>query len=242
MALPLVIQNCIQVRLLFVLAGQLGVNVLHGTVTGGVVVNQALANTLGSAIKSAWSSNLGAHCPPSTALVRVGVRDLRSANLTEFLDTGAAVGGIATAVDALPAQNAAVVTLRTALSGKSFRGRVYISGFSEAENDVNGNTATAANTAAVAFIAAVQGAMTTSLITLAVASRPAERKTLVETTFHADGTSTARTLSTTTAKAGGAQNVTSVAARDANWQSQRRRSNGRGAPPTLLADIASHTF
>jgi hypothetical protein len=228
------------VRLLYSLSNQLAVNVLHANVTGAVVVNQALANTLGSAIKSAFSSNLGTHMAAGSVLARVGVRDLRSANLPEFLDTGSLTAGTGVG-DALPTQDAACITLRTALSGKSFRGRVYISGFTEADNDANGFTTAAANTACVAFLVAVQAAMNTSGMILSVASRPAEEKILTETTNHANGTTTVRTLSHQTPKSGTSQAVTSIAARDGFWQSQRRRGNARGVPPTFF-DVASHTF
>lgn len=240
MALPLVIPSCIQVRLLWTLNGQLGVNVLHGNVTGSVTVNQALANTLGSAIKSAFTTNFGTLMNGSVALARVGVRDLRSANQAEFLDTGALVGGTG-AGDSLPNQNCACITLRTALSGKSFRGRVYISGFTEAENSGTGLTVQAANDASVAFITAIDAALRSNGMVLSVASRPQEEKILTETTNHANGTTTVRTLSHQTAKPGTSQAVTVIAARDANWQSQRRRGNGRGVNPSLF-DVASHTL
>lgn len=236
---PLVIPNTIQVRLLWALSGQLGVNVLHGTV-GALAVTQGLAETVGAAIKSSFSSTLAAHFNSSNALVRVGLRDLRNPNMTEFLDTGALIGGSHVA-DALPTQNAACITLRTASSGKSFRGRVYISGFTEDDNDVNGLTASAGNIAAANFLIAVQANLLTNGITLAVASRPAEEKILTETTNHVDGTTTVRTLSHQTAKSGQSTRVTAIVVRDANWQSQRRRSNGRGLPPTFT-EVFSHTL
>ncbi len=240
MALPLVIPNCVEVRLLWILNAQLGVNVLHGNVTGSVTVNLALANAIGSAVKSAYTANLAGLQTVNVALARIGVRDLRSAHLPEFLDTGALVSGSGTG-DSLPNQNAACITLRTGLSGKSFRGRVFISGFNELQNDSGGLTVAAANAASVSFLTAVSNALTANGLALSVASRPAERKTLVETTFHNDGTTTTRTLSQQTAKSGTSTAVTSIAARDANWQSQRRRANGRGVPPTLFA-VAEHVL
>jgi len=236
MGLPLVIPNCVQVRLLWAISGTGGVNVLHAITTGSVVVNQTLANTIGSAIKAAYTARLSSLQGPGSAIVRVGVRDLRGPNLAEFLDSGALVNGVGVG-DPLPSQLAACVTLRTANSGKSFRGRVYVGGFNEAQNDASGLTATAANTASVNFLADVQATLQANGMNLAVATRPAEAKVITETTNHNDGTTTVRTLSRQTAKNGLATAVTLIAARDAAWQTQRRRNNGRGAVPTALTSV-----
>jgi hypothetical protein len=231
-----VIANTIEVRLLGVVANAGAINVLHAIATGGITVNQALANTLGAAIKSAWTANMAPLCA-SANLTRVGIRDLRTANQAEYLDVGALVPASGVG-DALPGQIAVCVTLRTAQAGKSFRGRVYLGGWSEAENDTTGNTVQAASTAAVNFISAVSSAMTASGLTLAVASRPAERYTVVKTTFHNDGTTTLRTITQGPARAGGSVPVTVVQSRNNGWETQRRRNNGRGASPSLLTPAA----
>lgn len=241
MAVSPVINNCVQVRLLLVVANQGAVNVLNALTTGNVTVDQTLANTVGAAIKTAWTNNLAALMPASSSLVRVGVRDLRVANSAEFLDGGAAVVGTAVG-DALPAQDALVMTLRTAKSGKSFRGRTYIGGFGEGQNGPNGTAAQTAADGAVAFMTGVQNALVAAAMKLGVASRPAERKTIVETTFHNDGTSTVRTISQTTAKSGGIEAVTLVQARDLRWDTQRRRNNGRFSAPTFAVASQSAAF
>jgi len=238
MAIPLVIPNTVQIRLLWSLSANLGINVIHAIAPGGYVVNQTTANTLGASIKAAFSAQLGVHMNPSSALVRVGLRDLRTPNQAEFLDDGAAVGGV-TAGDMLPPSVATAVTLRTAKAGKSFTGRVYIGGFIEADNDVNGTTVSVAATAAVNFMVGVQSALTSSGLQLAVASRPAEEKIIVETTNHNDGTTTLRTLSHETAKPGQATPVTLIQSRTSGWESQRRRGNGRGVAPSSLFPVAS---
>lgn len=235
MPLPLVIPSCVQIRLLWVLTGSGGVNVLHGVVTGSVVVNQALANIIGSGVKAAFTARLATFMNgTNVALARVGVRDLRGPNLAEFLDSGA-IAGATGVTDSLPSQTAACITLRTANSGKSFRGRVYISGWDEAANDATGTTAVAANTAAVNFLADIQSLLRANGMDLAVATRPAEEQIITRTTNHQNGTTTVRTLSHQTAKNGLATPVTAIVARDAGWQTQRRRNNGRGAPPTLFS-------
>ena len=236
-----VIPNTVEVRLLWSLSGALAVNVLHAIAPGGYTVNQTTTNTLAAAIKSAWSANLGAAMSTSVGLIRVGLRDLRTANQAEYLDSGNAVAG-ATAGDMLPPNVASMVTLRTANAGKSFRGRVYIGGFLETQNDASGNTLLAAATAAVNFMVGVQAAMTSSGLQLAVSSRPSEEKILVETTNHNDGTTTTRTVSHTKAKPGQSTPVTVIQSRNNAWESQRRRGNGRGATPTALSPVVSVTL
>ena len=90
----------------------------------------------------------------------------------EFLDTGAQASGVGV-TEPLPAAVALCVTLRTAGAGKRFRGRIYVPGWSEAQNDANGLTASTASTAAVAFINAINTGLTPSNLALGVLSRPA---------------------------------------------------------------------
>lgn len=240
MAISPVIANCVEVRLLWSINGQGAVNVLHGQV-GTFTSNQATCNTLGAAIKAAFTSNLGTLCTVNTILARVGLRDLRQANQTEYLDTGSVVPGTGTG-DALPAQIAMCLTLRTALSGKSYRGRIYLGGFSETQSDVNGQIIAGATTAALAFMTAVQNAMSSSQITLGIASRPAEAYTIVKSVHHADGTDTETLMVTGKARTGGITPVTAVVQRDVKWETQRRRMNGRGPAQTLLGPVAAATF
>lgn len=241
MAVSPIIANTVEVRLLWAFNGQGAINVLHATAPAGTAVNQALANALGTPIKAAFTSNLAPLMTAGNSLVRVGVRDLRVAAGAEFLDVGALVTGSGVG-DNLPQYVALCVTLRTASAGKSFRGRIYYGGFNEAQNDTNGNALAAVSTAVVAFTTAVQAAMTANQLTFAVASRPAERYTVVRTTFHNDGSTTAKTITQGPARPGGSTPVTSIAVRSARWETQRRRTNSRGAPPTLLTNVAEHTF
>lgn len=224
-----------EVKLYWNLLGVLGMNVFGAQVSGGVTFNVALANVVGAAIKSAFTAQLAAQFATATALVRVGVRDLRQDNLPEFRDTGPSVFGTGVG-DAMPGNVALCVTSRTALAGKSFRGRTYLAGWSEAANGPGGTAVAGVGTAALAYMNAVQAGMLTNGLTMAVLSRPHERQTLVETTFHADGTTTTRTLSTTTAKSGLATPIVSFESRNLGWESQRRRINGRGAAPSTLLE------
>jgi len=225
-------------RLLQSFSGQGAINVLHGIAPAGLAVNQALANTLGAAIKTAWTSNIGPLSSGTCQLIRVGVRDMRTPNQTEYLDTGAPVSGTSVS-EALPSQVALCITLRTALAGKSFRGRVYLGGFAETENIANGLASTATANASIAFLTAVQNAMDASSLNFAVASRPAERYLITKTVFHNDGTETVTTIGKGNARSGGTAEVTSMESRNAVWETQRRRMNSRGGAATLLGPVAS---
>jgi hypothetical protein len=230
---PLVVPNAVQVRLLGLVGGQLAVNVLHAQKSGGLVITQTLTNTVGAAIKSAWTSRFGTLVTASGALVRVGLKDLTAANQTEFLDTGASVGGTAVG-DTLPGQVAACVTLRTANSGKSARGRAYFGGFSETENVAGAVMSAAVAAAIVAFMQDVQSALTASTMTLGVLSRPAYAYVIEKTWTLPAGSTQTDTIGRGTARPGAILPVTLIQSRDTKWESQRRRSNGRGVPPTVF--------
>lgn len=175
-------------------------------------VNQAMANSLDTSIKSAFSSSgLAALCPASTILQSVGIRSLVSANLPEFVGTGASVPGTGTG-DPMPRAAAVVATLRTALAGRSYRGRVFFTGLNEGQNDSVSTISAAAQTAVVAFVNAIGTALTAQGLSLAVLS-PA----LPERPNSAGGL--------LPAKAAFATPVTSVTSRSAAWGSQRRRTH-----------------
>lgn len=235
------IPNAAQITLLWTIAGQLAENVLGASHTGSVVFDQSLADALGASIKTAFTTHLSALFPANCALARVAVRSLSSPALPMWLDTGALAGGVAVA-DALPPSTALCITLRTARSGKSYRGRTYLSGFSETANDATGITSQAAIDAAIAFMQAVSTALTSRNLTLAVLSRPAYEQRLEETTIIPGSANIVRLLSHTTPKAGSFQNVTAIESRTQGWESQRRRANTRGVPPGLLnANVARLT-
>lgn len=198
----LIIPNTVMVRLLWQTATHRPVNVLGALKTGTVTVNQALTNTVGTAIKSAFtSSGHAAVVGTGVSLLNVGLRDLSQANLAEFVDSGAAVPGTATG-DLLPPQLALVSTLRTALAGKSYRGRVYLMGYTETSSDANGQASVAARTAATTFLNAINTALQASAMQLAVMSRP----------------------NAATGKVGFSTAVTTVQMRDAIFDTQRRRA------------------
>ena len=193
----LVIPTAVQVRLRWTFNGIAGYNVLGGSVGGGFANSQAIANAIGTAVNGHFTtSGLAALCATTTSLLGVGTRDIRVANQPEFQSAAAAVPGTG-AGNPLPNEVAAVVTLRTALAGRSYRGRAYFSGFIVGENSATGSIVAGLNTALVTFMTNVQTDLSASGITLAVLSRT-----------HLSATP-----------------VTLIQTRDSEWDTQRRRKH-----------------
>jgi hypothetical protein len=239
---PLVVAQAAVVRLGWSLGDDVGFNV-YGARVGTTVINQALAEALGTAIKTAFTTNLASFMNVTTALDRVGIRDIRAANLPEYRDTGARVFGTEPGVDALPKGLATCVTLRTAATGRSFRGRSYISGWSETSNDQNGFTGSGANTAALNFLSAIRSAFTTNGLTMVVLSRPSFRTTIVETSYDAAGNVLETHTATHNARPGLITDVVALESRNTRWEYQRRRDNGRGlGSAALLTPVAQVRF
>ncbi len=210
----LVIPSAVQVRLKWTLGTGQGMNVLGATFATLPPDFQTLANTLGAAVKTGFSSSgMAALCPANVSLNKVGVRDISTANKAEFEDTAAAVLGTA-AVELLPVHEAVCVTLRTASAGPSFRGRVYLSGWDEASNDGQGHIEAVAMTAAAAFITAIKNAMSASGLTMAVLSAPTDARVIAPTP-----------QITIPGKPGFATPVTVVQVRNNLWDTQRRRGS-----------------
>lgn len=212
------------------------INVIGARAAPTTTINQALANTLSTAIMSAFTTNFAVHVGSTALLSYVAIRDIRQPNLPRFIGTAASVPGTATG-DMLPGTTSLVMSLRTAKAGQSFRGRVYLGGFTEAANDASGSALAAVGTAGVAFINAISTAFSANGLTLAVVSRPSERVEVVTTTFHSDGSQDVETK-VSPARAGQVTDVTSIAARNSLWDSQRRRA-APGSSSTLFRDVAS---
>jgi hypothetical protein len=229
----LVVPTACQVRLLgSVSAGTIPCyNVLGAIKLGATVINQALANTLAAAIRANFTTHLASLMPGGTLMATVGLRDISAANQTEYIGTGGPVVGTAVE-DAMPGGAATCVSLKTALSGARHRGRVYISGWAESANATDGAISAAANSAAVAFVTAVQTSLAANGLTLAVVSRPSYAQQIQHTTNLPSGEQDIDTRSMP-ARPGEVTAVTSISARNTVWDSQRRR-NGAGSSSGLL--------
>lgn len=204
MPTPLVVPQAGLLTLRWGLSGTLSwLNVLGIINAGNVPFTQTLANAIDSGVKAALSStSFTAHLAPRTTLMSCSIRDIRSPNLPELVGVGAAVPGTAAVDEVLPLQVALCITLRTALAGRRFRGRVYLSGYSENQNAASGTAI--ATGAAVAFVTAIKTTLTSNSLDLAVVSRP---QPLLPVPW-----------------VGQASVVTAVVARDSVWDTQRRRA------------------
>jgi PIN domain nuclease of toxin-antitoxin system len=196
---PLVIPGAAMLRCIFQKGGvDWAINVYGANNVSAVAVNQALANTLGTAIKGFFtSSGWKTHIATNISLKQIGIRDINVANQAEYFDAGASVAGTGVG-DALPYQTSLTLTLRTALAGKSYRGRTYLFGVLEGDNDSAGQIAATASVAAIAYVNGIGSALSSNGLQLAVLSR----KNLIATP------------------------VATVVQRDLNWTVQRRRRLG----------------
>lgn len=228
-----VVANTAEIRLFWVVGGQLAVNVRHASHGGSVVFNQTLADTLGGAIKAAFTAQVAAHMATTTQLVRVGVRSLSAANQQEWRDQGAPVAGTAVG-DAMPSQIAQCITLRTPFAGKSGRGRQYLSGWAETVNDANGRQSQTASTAGLNFMNAIGDALSASSLIACVLIKPKYEVIIEKHTFPPTGPEVVERLSHQLASPGGFNQITAYESRNLFWENQRRRSNNRGAVPTLV--------
>lgn len=207
----LVLPGCVLIRLIWAHGGSdYAVNVLGAENPGPVAINQALANTLDTAIKARFvSTSMEDNVPTDFALARVTLRDINTANQAEFPGAGGPQPGVNVG-HALPPQVSLCVTLRTALAGPSFRGRVYIPAWSEDCNDVNGFCLAPAAEQARAFVAGISTDLAAAGLTLAVLSRPRDANLLA--------------VPPVAAYAGQSTPVTSIAMRNLVWDTQRRRA------------------
>jgi hypothetical protein len=168
---PVIIPNCIQVRLIWSLPnGKTIYNVLHGQVAGGFSATTTVAEAVFAAVKAAagWTS-FRAQINSGVNFVGVDLRDLRTANQPIVQSTGAVAAGTG-AGTALPPGDAVCVTLRTATVGRNSRGRVYLGGLDSGAMAAGGVISATTMTNAKAFVDAVSTALTASSITMAIAN------------------------------------------------------------------------
>lgn len=206
----LVIPDCVEVTHNLAVAGRTVHVVNHCRVPVGQGINPTLADTVFTAMRNLWTSNLASLCPPSTGYTGLTLRDLRDQGQPLVPSAATEALGTATGIDTLPRQLAACLTLRTNRAGRAFRGRSYWTGFGEAANGTDNRYSATMVTGINAFAAGYRVAMSTGGLTLAVAHRP--------TVFDAStGLPIAPGLGFIT-------DVTTVSSRDTIWDSQRRRA------------------
>jgi hypothetical protein len=170
---PVIIDASIDIRIIWALpGGKQALSVLHSQIGGSAPVNQAMANTIAQAVSDAHtSSGLAAVQPDSVSIESVAIRDLRTPNQPLIIGTtGLPSAGTIVDGDMLPKQDAINITKRTALAGKSFRGRMYTPGFDESVSMSGGEASTGGRDAAVAFLEDLNTDLTAEGWPLAVGS------------------------------------------------------------------------
>jgi hypothetical protein len=193
--------------------GKLARNNTHARVQPAFQATTGVANPLMNALVTAWNAvgGLGSQCPATTTLTRVELRDLREANLPLVESTVTAVPGTDTGI-ALASQLAFVITLRTAKSGRAFRGRVYIPGFAVVAQAAGTMATQACADACHAFVVALQAAENAQLMTMGVAQP------------QRDAYNSPVTGAPIPARDATIQDVTGIVIRDLFFDTQRRRS------------------
>lgn len=148
--------NTLKVLIHWTFEGRPQLNVMHMLYTPAGPLNPNIAETIYEPISAAWVNPGGLRPLSATvlSLTGVGVIDLRSANNPEISSTSPAVPGTGTGAP-MPEQVSAVITHRTALTGRSHRGRTYLFGFTPAAMAADGTISDATNTGVVNFMAGV---------------------------------------------------------------------------------------
>jgi len=149
------------------------INILHFDNPSLAVMTQTIANNVGTAIRTAFTSSaLVGQIHTGVTLSKVELRGMSAASNPWFTSTGAAVPGTAVGKP-LPAATALVVSLKTGLRGRSYNGRTYIWGWAEGANDTGGGASLAAAAAASKFLDDMKVAIGggTPALNLAVLSR-----------------------------------------------------------------------
>lgn len=125
------VPNGLRVAVEYRLNGQLVVNVYY--LETEVAVTSVNLAALASIFVDWWTTNMRQNFTTSMALERIVVTDVSVANgLQEAQSVAPVIPGTAATAPA-PNSVAVVVSHRTGYSGRSFRGRTYLAGFSASE-------------------------------------------------------------------------------------------------------------
>lgn len=122
--------NTVQAELIYNWDLQICENVLHFEAAGAI--SQPNMTDLGAFLVNYWDTELKASMPTNLSLTKVRLTDLtlQTGPVIEYT-TGLPILGT-NASPSLPNNCALVLTKRTAFRGRSFRGRVYLPGLTEA--------------------------------------------------------------------------------------------------------------
>lgn len=143
--------------------------VTHALYTTAGPLNPNIGETIWSAFKTNFGTADLIAFHTGFSMTGVGVIDLRSPNNPEQTSTSAAITGTSLNLP-MADQVCCVVTLRTAFTGRSFRGRVFVFGWSEDNMTATGAVADTAATVAESLVTAMQAGIAAAGAQLAIRS------------------------------------------------------------------------
>jgi hypothetical protein len=209
---PLVIPGVVEVILPWQLPnGKVAHNVLHVDNPTSLNIDVPLCDTVFAAIAAdARTTTYLGDISTVVQLNGVEMRDLNTALSPLFVSTAAAIPGTQ-AAHPIPETAALVVTLKTAVAGRSGRGRAYLTGIAVSGVDASGHADAGTTADAEAFMQGVSDALFASSLFLCVAHRA-----------HAAYTSP-NTGNLIPASGASSAGVVSIKVEDNVFDSQRRR-------------------
>lgn len=175
---PLRVPRCAEVRIQYNVNGQDCNNILHFTKVSGAPYNLAALSGLAGAVADAWHTDILGLLSNQVAMGAVTATDISVDGGLQAVDTSHAGdnGGITS--PALPGSVAFVVKFLTGRTGRSFRGRNFVSGWGEEAVTGNLISVTRANQAVDGYVS-IRNAATADLWDWVIVSRVLNGVTLV---------------------------------------------------------------
>jgi hypothetical protein len=128
--------NVVQAELLYTWDTQIVETVLHYQLAGGYDIPKMIL--LGGALRTAWAAGVQGSMSNSVTLTQIRLTDLTTVSSPVVnYSTGLPLSGSLVATPALPNSIAVVMTKRTDFRGRSYRGRIYHPGLTEADVTAN---------------------------------------------------------------------------------------------------------
>lgn len=168
---PVIIPSCAEVKLEWLINGQVITNVFHSELIPVGPIDPSVATSIFSGIKSqAASTAWFAHLHPEVSFTAIEVKDLRAANNASYRSSGLAMDGTGIGTP-LSQGTAMVITLRSNKSGRGFTGRAFLGGLDSSVLATARNFNTTQLDLAVAFINGINSVVTPLLGRLVIAQR-----------------------------------------------------------------------
>lgn len=207
-----VIPNCTEVRLVFSLADAKPAHIItHARYTGVFPGTTAMADAIhaGLGTGASWTA-LAGFLNAQGSFDRVDLRDKNVENAAYITGTTTATPGTGTGTQ-FPDEVSAVITLRTAKVGRSFRGRMFVPNWNSTAMGPSNTIIGAAVTALQNWANTIKGVYSGQGLTLVIG----QPHRLAYTSPHTGAQIPERLAGTV--------DVTTLSVRDNHWDSQRRR-------------------